>query len=61
MLFSFEVLESHVEGQMFRFELTKSAFDRDKHTVTRLHVTTRGLKNSQAFNCFLKIYNNQAE
>ena len=46
---------------MFRFDLIKSAFDLDKHTVTRLHVATRGLKNSQAFNCFLKSYNNQAE
>ena len=44
-----------------RFDSIKSAFDLDKHIVTRLHVTTRGLKNSQAFNCFLKSYNNQAE
>jgi len=44
------------------FDLTvKSAFDLDKHIVTRLHVTTRGLKNSQAFNGLLKSYNNQAE
>jgi len=50
-----------VERQMFRFDLIKSAFDLNKHTVTRLHVTTRGLKNSQAFNCFLKSYSNQAE
>jgi len=55
------VLESHIEGQMFRFALIKSAFDLVKHIVTRLHVTTRGLKNGQAFDCFLKSYNNQAE
>ena len=55
------MLESHVEGQMFRFDLIKSAFDLDKHIVTRLHFATRSLKNSQAFNCFLKRYTNQAE
>ena len=49
------------KGQMFRFDLIKRAFDLDKHIVTRLHVTTRGLKNSQAFKCFLKGYSNQAE
>ena len=36
-------LESHVEGQMFRFHLIRSAFDLDKHIVTRLRVTTRQL------------------
>ena len=50
-----------VRKPLFRIDLIKSAFDLDKHIVTRLHVTTRGLTNSQAFNCFLKSYNNQAE
>ena len=49
------------KGQMFRFDLIKSAFDLDKHIVTRLHVTTRGLKNSQDFKFFLKSYSNQVE
>ena len=36
-------------------------FDLDKHIVTRLHVTTRGLKYRQTVNFFRKSYSNQLE